>query len=93
MLDISWYELLLIAFVALVVLGPEEFLVMMRKAGRFIKSIKQQASAFQQDLEQAADTAELESFRKQARELAESIEPPLPNEPSPPPSTEKTPPP
>lgn len=51
MFDIGWAELFLIAVVALVVLGPNEFPVVMRKLGRWAGALRRQAAAWQAQLE------------------------------------------
>lgn len=51
MFDVGFPELLLIAAVALVVLGPEQLPVVMRKIGRFVGALRRQLSVWQDDLE------------------------------------------
>ena len=54
MFDIGLPELLLIAAVTLVVLGPEELPRVMLKIGRFVGSLKRQLGHWQDELERAA---------------------------------------
>lgn len=51
MFDIGWAELFLIAAVALVVLGPNELPVVMRKLGRWAGALRRQAASWQAQLE------------------------------------------
>ncbi|MEO0810063.1 MAG: Sec-independent protein translocase protein TatB, partial [Pseudomonadota bacterium] len=43
MLDLGWSELLVIAAVALIVVGPKELPGMLRTIGKFMRVIRQQA--------------------------------------------------
>jgi sec-independent protein translocase protein TatB len=54
MFDIGLPELLLVAAVALVVLGPEELPRVMLKIGRFVGSLKRQLGSWQDELERSA---------------------------------------
>lgn len=53
MFEIGWAELGIIGLIALLVLGPEEFIVVARKAGRFIGSLRAMAVKWQRQLEDA----------------------------------------
>lgn len=55
MFDIGWAELLLIAVVALLVLGPNEFPVVLRKLGRWAGMLRRQAAAWQAQLDAVTD--------------------------------------
>lgn len=55
MFDVGLPELLLIAAVTLVVLGPEELPRVMLKIGRFVGSLKRQLGSWQDELERAAE--------------------------------------
>lgn len=55
MFDIGFPELLLIAGVTLVVLGPEELPRVMLKVGRFVGTVKRQLGSWQDELERVAE--------------------------------------
>lgn len=50
MLDIGWSELLFLAIIVLLVLGPQEIPSLLRQFGRFSAYSKQMASRFRQGL-------------------------------------------
>ena len=53
MFELGWAELGIIGLVALLVLGPEEFIVVARKAGRMVGSLRSMATHWQRQLEDA----------------------------------------
>lgn len=55
MFDIGWAELFLIAVVALVVLGPNELPVVMRKLGRWAGALRRHAASWQAQIENLTD--------------------------------------
>ena len=59
MFDIGWSELLLIAIVALIVVGPKELPGLFRTVGRFMGKARGMAREFQRSLEEAADESGL----------------------------------
>ena len=70
MFDIAWTELLLVAVVAILVVGPKELPGMLRTIGRTIGSLRRMASDFQSTLNEAVKEAEqqagIDEMRKQA---------------------------
>lgn len=68
MFDIGFWELLVIAVVALVVLGPERLPGAMRATARTVRGIKGMASHFQQEVEQQLRVEELQANLKKAEE-------------------------
>lgn len=59
MFDIGWSELVLIAIVALIVVGPKELPGLFRTVGRFMGKARGMAREFQRSMEQAADESGL----------------------------------
>jgi sec-independent protein translocase protein TatB len=53
MFELGWAEIGIIGFIALLVLGPDEFIVVARKVGRFIGGLRRTASEWQNQLEHA----------------------------------------
>lgn len=64
MFDIGWQELLVIAVVAIVVVGPKELPAMMRAAGQWMGKARRMAREFQFSLEEIGREAELEALRR-----------------------------
>ena len=54
MFDFNWPELLIIATVALIVIGPEDLPHMFRQLGRFTNKLRQMSREFSRAMEQAA---------------------------------------
>lgn len=70
MFDIAWTELLLVAVVAILVVGPKELPGMLRTIGRAIGGLRRMASDFQSTVNEAVKEAEqqagIDEMRKQA---------------------------
>lgn len=64
MLDVGWSELLLIAIVALIVVGPKELPGLFRTVGRYTGKARGMAREFQRSMEQAADESGLNEAAK-----------------------------
>jgi sec-independent protein translocase protein TatB len=69
MFDIAWSELLVIAVVALVVIGPRDLPGALRTFGRMIGKVRRMASDFQGQFNEAMKEAELDGLRKELAEL------------------------
>jgi sec-independent protein translocase protein TatB len=67
MLDIAWSELLLIAIVALIVIGPKELPVLFRTLGRFAAKMRGMAREFGRAMEQAADESGVKDVARDLR--------------------------
>lgn len=63
MFDIGWTELLLVAVVAIVVVGPKELPDMLRNLGRGMRAVRRMASDFQGQFNDALKEAELDEVR------------------------------
>ena len=61
--DIGWSELLIVAAVAIIVVGPKELPVLLRSVGRFVRKIKDMAREFQNHIEDAIDTDDIKKLR------------------------------
>ena len=53
--QIGWFELLIVVLVAILVIGPKDFPVVLRKAGNFISSTKKYFSDIQSKVNQSLD--------------------------------------
>jgi sec-independent protein translocase protein TatB len=67
MFDIGWSELLVIAAVAIVVIGPKDLPKVMRAVGQWSTRIKGMARDFQGQFEEAIREAELDDVDKNLR--------------------------
>jgi sec-independent protein translocase protein TatB len=70
MFDISWSELLVIAVVAIVVVGPKDLPRALRTVGRFAGKAKSMAREFQNQFNEALREAEIDTIRKDVESVA-----------------------
>ncbi len=64
MFDIGWSELLVIAVVAIVVVGPKDLPKLLRSFGHYAGKLRRAASDFQRQFEEAMRESEVEEVRK-----------------------------
>jgi sec-independent protein translocase protein TatB len=69
MFDIGWTELLLIAVVAIVVIGPKDLPRAMRSVGQWTTRVKRMAGDFQRQFNEAVREAELDDVKNQVTKL------------------------
>ncbi len=69
MFDIGWTELLVIAVVAIVVVGPKDLPRLLRTLGRYLGKLRQTANEFRAQIDEAMRESELEDLRKEVEEL------------------------
>jgi sec-independent protein translocase protein TatB len=67
--EIGATELLVIAAVALIVVGPKDLPVMMRKMGQFLARMRAMASEFRTSFEDMARQSELDDLRKEVEAM------------------------
>ncbi|HYG27299.1 MAG TPA: Sec-independent protein translocase protein TatB [Caulobacteraceae bacterium] len=67
--EIGATELLVIAAVALIVVGPKDLPLMMRKMGQFVSRMRAMASEFRTSFEDMARQSELEELRKEVEAM------------------------
>ncbi len=77
MFDIGWSELLVIAIVAIVVVGPKDLPRMMRTFGHYAGKLRRAASDFQRQFEDAMRETELEEMRKTWEETQAGLQAPV----------------
>ena len=53
--QIGWFEILLIVFIAIIVIGPKDFPLVLKKIGSWIGSIKRYVSNIQKEVSDIAD--------------------------------------
>jgi sec-independent protein translocase protein TatB len=64
MFDIGWSELLVIAVVAIVVVGPKELPKLMRGFGHYAGKLRRAAAEFQRQFEEAMRESEIDEVKK-----------------------------
>ena len=62
--QIGWFEILIIVFVAIIVIGPKDFPFMLKKIGSWIGSIKRYINNIQQEVSNLED----ENFEQDSQE-------------------------
>ena len=73
MFDIGWSELLVIAAVALIVIGPKELPGVLRSVGHWMGKIRRMASDFQSQFNEAMREAEMADLKKHADDLNQNV--------------------
>src|ERR671929_2218806 len=81
MFDIGWSELVVIAVVALIAIGPKELPGVLRSVGHWMGKIRRMAAEFQGQFQEAMREAEMADLKKEvesigntARDLGASVE-------------------
>ncbi len=77
MLGIDGPEFILIAVVALVVIGPKDLPRVMRQAGQWMSKAKDMARQFRSGFDAMVQEAELDEMREQARKTAMAVTDPM----------------
>ncbi|GLS19114.1 hypothetical protein GCM10007874_21310 [Labrys miyagiensis] len=72
MFDISWSHILIVATIAVVVIGPKELPATMRSLGRGVNRLRRMAGEFQGQFNQALKEANLEDVKKEFDTLRQS---------------------
>jgi sec-independent protein translocase protein TatB len=72
MFEIGWSELLVIAVVAIVVVGPKDLPRMMRSFGFYVGKLRRMAGDFQRQFEDAVRESELDEVRKAMQSVREA---------------------
>lgn len=71
MFDIAWGEFIVIAVVALIVIGPKELPAVLRTIGQWTVKIRRMAAEFQGQFQEALREAEMADLRKEVDNLNE----------------------
>ncbi len=71
MFDIGWSELLVIGALALIVVGPKDLPVMMRRLGQYVGKARSMARDFQRTMEDAAKEADVAELRDVQRSIGD----------------------
>jgi sec-independent protein translocase protein TatB len=71
MLDIGWSELLMIAVVAIIVVGPKDLPRALRTAGQWLGKARGMAREFQNSVDDMIRDSALEDLKKEAQEITD----------------------
>jgi sec-independent protein translocase protein TatB len=63
MFDITSSKLLILAIVALIVVGPKDLPILLRTVGKYLGVIRRQAAEFRQQFDEAMREAELDHLK------------------------------
>jgi sec-independent protein translocase protein TatB len=77
MFDIGWSELLLVAVLAIIFVGPKDLPRLMRTLGQYTAKMRAMAREFQNSFEDLARESELDELRKQVADLRDGAMKPL----------------
>ena len=69
MFDIGWSEILVIAVVAIIFVGPRELIPMLRTIGKQVGMLKKMAGEFQSQFNEALREAELDTIKKDVEKI------------------------
>lgn len=73
MLEYGSFKLLLLAVVALVVVGPKDFPVLLRTVGKYVGMIRKQAYLFREQWDEAMRQSELSEVKKQVEQVGQEL--------------------
>ena len=62
--QIGWSELLVIIVLAILIIGPKDFPIVVRKIGSYVKKVKSYITEIQDDIENVTDIDSEESNKK-----------------------------
>ena len=73
--QIGWFEILIIAAIAIIVIGPKDFPFVLKKVGSWIGAAKRYVSNFQNEISSLEnDTVDTISPKDKEKDLASEIE-------------------
>ena len=62
--QIGWFEILIVVVLSILIIGPKDFPVMIRKIGKWVGSVKKYFNEIQKDVRDIGDTVEDEVLLK-----------------------------
>ena len=69
--QIGWLEILAVVIIAILVLGPKEFPIALKKIGSYIGKLKNTFSSFQKEMSSVTDEIDLEEKSIKDKDLKE----------------------
>ena len=82
-------EILIIGALALIVIGPKDLPIVLRKVGRFVGRMRGMAAEFRASFDELARQSELDELRKEVEALRYNQTPPMAYTPPTPPQIEE----
>jgi sec-independent protein translocase protein TatB len=73
MIDVSWQEILVIAAVAVVVIGPKDLPMAIRTVAQWVRKAREVAGEFQRGVDEMVREAELADVKKQVEQAASGV--------------------
>src|SRR5437660_1517899 len=72
MFDLGWGKIIIIAVIALIVIGPKELPAVLRTVGQWMSKIRRMAAEFQGQFQEAMREAEMGDLKKQVDAIADA---------------------
>jgi sec-independent protein translocase protein TatB len=73
MFDITSSKLLILAVVALIVVGPKDLPILLRTVGKYLGIIRRQAAEFRGQFDEAMREAELDGLKKEFEDVSREV--------------------
>jgi sec-independent protein translocase protein TatB len=73
MFDITSSKLLILAIVALIVVGPKDLPILLRTVGKYLGVIRRHANEFRAQLDEVMREAELQELRKEFEDVGREV--------------------
>jgi sec-independent protein translocase protein TatB len=73
MFDITSSKLLILAIVALIVVGPKDLPILLRTLGKYLGVIRRQAAEFRSQFDEAMREAELDHLKKEFEDVTREV--------------------
>ena len=65
--QIGWFEILIIVTIAIIVIGPKDFPIMLKKIGSWIGSVKRYVSNFQNEISELENESFEDELNKNSK--------------------------
>lgn len=72
-MGISWLELMVVAVVALVVIGPKDLPAALRTLGRSLRAVRRMAGEFQSQVDQVIHDPKFEKMRREIEDAIQEV--------------------
>ncbi|MBM3532164.1 MAG: twin-arginine translocase subunit TatB [Alphaproteobacteria bacterium] len=73
MIDVSWQEIMVIAAVAVIVIGPKDLPNAIKTVAQWVRKAREMAGEFQRGVDEMVREAELADVRKQVEQATSSV--------------------
>ncbi len=73
--DLSASHLLIVAAVALIVVGPKDLPLLLRKLGQFVAKMRGMANEFRSSFDEMARQSELDELRREVQAMRSGVDP------------------